>query len=71
METTDDALLSGKVRLRQPRHGYRAAVNSVVLAAAVATQPGQRVLELGCGAGAALLCLAARIPGLALTGIEI
>ena len=30
-----------------------------------------RVLDLGCGAGAALLCLGARVPGLALHGVEL
>jgi tRNA1(Val) A37 N6-methylase TrmN6 len=41
-----------------------------MLAAAVAAPVGGRVLELGCGAGAALLCLAARRPDLTLLGVE-
>ncbi len=68
---TEDRLLGGRVRLSQPEVGYRAATDPVLLAAAVPARAGERVLELGCGAGAALLCLAARVPGLALTGLEI
>jgi len=68
---TEDRLLGGRVRLLQPRKGYRAATDPVLLAAAVPAMPGDRVLDLGCGAGAAALCLAARVPGLALTGLDI
>lgn len=70
-ETTCDDFLGGRVRLLQPKKGYRAGVDPVLLAAAVPAKAGQSVLELGCGAGAASLCLAARISGLTLTGVEI
>jgi len=65
-----DAFLGGKLYILQPRNGYRAGVDPVLLAATVEAQAGQSVLELGCGAGAASLCLGARIPGLSLTGVE-
>lgn len=55
----------------QPRTGYRAATDPVLLAAAVPAQAGNRVLDLGCGAGVAGLCLAARVPGIVLTGLEV
>jgi tRNA1(Val) A37 N6-methylase TrmN6 len=42
----------------------------VFLAAAVPARSGDRVLELGCGVGAAALCLAARLPGITVTGVE-
>ena len=66
-----DAFLGGKVQIWQPKQGYRAGVDPVLLAAAVPARPGQKVLELGCGGGQALLCLAARVSGLALTGVEL
>jgi len=68
---TDDAFLDGRLRLWQPRTGYRAAMDPVLLAAAVPAQAGEAVLDLGCGAGAAALCLGTRVPGLCLTGLEL
>ncbi len=70
-QETCDAFLDGKIHLHQPKHGYRAGVDPVFLAAATPAKPGQSVLELGCGAGAASLCLHARVDDLNLTGIEI
>jgi tRNA1(Val) A37 N6-methylase TrmN6 len=66
----EDRLLGGRVRLRQPDSGLRAGHDAVLLAAAVAAKPGETVLELGCGSGAAFLCLAARIPGLTILAVE-
>ena len=68
---TRDWFLGGALALHQPRQGYRAGVDAVFLAAAVPARAGETVLELGCGVGAASLCLARRVPGLSLTGIEI
>src|SRR5690606_168989 len=45
--------------------------DAVLLAAACPAAAGQSVLDLGCGAGAASLCLAARVPGLHLAGLEL
>ena len=70
-ELSDDAFLSGRLRLWQPVKGYRAATDPVLLAAACLSAPGQSVLDLGCGAGAAVLCLGARVPGLTLLGLEL
>ncbi len=68
---TRDAFLGGKLHLLQPGSGYRAGVDPVLLAASVKAVAGQSVLDLGCGAGAAALCLGARVPGLKLAGIEL
>jgi tRNA1(Val) A37 N6-methylase TrmN6 len=67
---TEGTLLGGRVAFRQPATGYRAAIDPVMLAAA-APATSRRALDLGCGAGAASLCLLARVPGLDVTGIEI
>ncbi|MBX2854931.1 MAG: methyltransferase [Rhodobacteraceae bacterium] len=68
---TDDAFLDGRVRLLQPKQGYRAATDPVLLAAAAAAKPGDTVLDLGSGAGAAAFCLAARVSGLSMVGLEL
>lgn len=68
--TTEDRLLDGRIRLRQPARGYRAGMDAALLAAACDAKPGQRVLEAGCGPGAALLAAASRCPEARFTGVE-
>jgi tRNA1(Val) A37 N6-methylase TrmN6 len=68
---TEDALLGGRVQLLQPARGYRVAIDAVLLAAAVDAAPGQRILDLGAGVGAVGLCLAARLAGCSIVGIEL
>ena len=68
---TLDAFLGGRLHLRQPARGFRAGMDALLLAAAVPARPGEAVLELGCGGGAAILALGTRVQGLVLTGLEI
>lgn len=68
---TEDALLGGRVRLRQRADGARVAIDPVFLAAAVAAEGNQQVLDVGCGAGAASLCLAARLPECRVIGLDL
>jgi len=67
---TDDGFLDGRLKILQPRNGYRAATDPVFLAAAMRAKAGETVLELGCGAGVALACLLHRVPVRA-TGLEL
>jgi tRNA1(Val) A37 N6-methylase TrmN6 len=67
---TEDTLLGGRVRLRQPASGYRVAIDPVLLAAAVPAVVGETALDIGCGTGAGALCLAVRVPGVRVIGIE-
>jgi tRNA1(Val) A37 N6-methylase TrmN6 len=69
-EITEDALLNGRIRIRQPAHGYRVNVDTLLLAAAVETRDGARLLEAGCGVGAALLAVAVRNENVRLLGVE-
>lgn len=57
--------------MEQPEDGFRSGTDAVMLAAAVPAAAGQSALELGAGSGAAGLCLLARVPGVALTGVEV
>lgn len=70
-ELSDDKFLCGRLNLLQPLKGYRAATDPVLLAAACPAKAGDSVLDLGCGAGAAALCLGLRVPGLELAGLEL
>lgn len=71
METTEDRLLDGRVVLLQPKTGQRASADAVMLAAAIRAKAGERILELGCGTGVAMLCLAARVAEVTVTGLEL
>jgi tRNA1(Val) A37 N6-methylase TrmN6 len=64
-----DDFLGGRLRLEQPARGFRSGQDAILLAAAVPARPGDQVLELGAGAGAAILALGTRVPGLALTAL--
>jgi tRNA1(Val) A37 N6-methylase TrmN6 len=71
VNVTEGTLLDGRVRYRQFAHGHRSGFEPVLLAAAVPARPGERVLDAGTGAGAALLCLGHRVPGLTGIGLEL
>lgn len=69
--TSDDGFLGGRLKILQPKDGFRSGIDAVLLAASVPAEPGEAVLELGCGAGVAMLCLAARVPRVVLAGLEV
>jgi tRNA1(Val) A37 N6-methylase TrmN6 len=69
-DTTYDAFLDGRIHVRQPAKGFRSGLDAVFLAAACPATTGSSVLEAGCGAGAASLCLLARVDAIKVVGIE-
>jgi tRNA1(Val) A37 N6-methylase TrmN6 len=71
LETSEDAVLGGRLRLRQPLRGHRVGHDAILLAAATAGRAGEQVIDLGAGVGAAGLALASRVPGLRVTLVEI
>lgn len=68
---TEGHLLGGRVRHAQPATGFRSGIEPVLLAASIPARTGERVVEGGTGSGAALLCLAARVPGVTGWGIDL
>jgi len=70
-ETTDDAVLGGRLMLRQSKRGHRVGHDAILLAAATDACSGEHAVELGAGVGAAGLAVAQRVPGLRVTLIEI
>jgi tRNA1(Val) A37 N6-methylase TrmN6 len=69
-DTTCDAFLDGRIHVRQPARGFRSGLDAVFLAAACPAEADDAVLEAGCGAGVASLCLLARVQGAGVTGVE-
>jgi tRNA1(Val) A37 N6-methylase TrmN6 len=60
-QTTDDAFLGGALRILQPRQGYRAGLDALLLAASVGR--AGRILDVGAGVGVVGIVVAHRLPG--------
>ena len=70
-DTTEDAVLGGRLVLRQPKRGHRFGHDAILLAAAVDARPGEIAVDLGAGVGTAGLALAHRVPGLEVRLVEV
>ena len=70
-DLSEDAVLGGRLRLRQFKRGHRVGHDAILLAAACPGQPGEAAADLGAGVGAAGLALAARVKGIRVTLAEI
>src|SRR6187399_45249 len=59
LAVSDDSLLGGRVRFRQPEHGYRVNVDSLLLAQfACAGRSARVAVDLGAGIGLVALLVA-------------
>src|ERR671936_1368368 len=70
-EVTEDAVLGGKLRLKQPSAGHRVGHDAILLAAACPARAGERVVDLGAGVGAAGLALALRVADIEVALVEV
>jgi tRNA1(Val) A37 N6-methylase TrmN6 len=70
-DLSEDAVLGGRLRLRQFKHGHRVGHDAILLAAACPARMGERAADLGAGVGAAGLALAARVGGIHVTLVEV
>lgn len=70
-DTTIDDFLGGALQIEQPAKAYRAGMDPVLLVAAVMAKKGDHFLDVGCGVGTAGLCLARRVPGVRVTGVDL
>lgn len=68
---SEDAVLGGRLTIRQPMRGHRVGHDAILLAAAVPAQAGEKAADLGAGVGAAGLALARRVEGVTVTLVEI
>jgi tRNA1(Val) A37 N6-methylase TrmN6 len=71
MQGSRDSFLGGRITAQQPLDGFRSGTDAVMLAASVPAQEGDELLELGSGAGIASLCVATRVPGCRVSGLEV
>ncbi len=71
IDTSDDAVLGGRLVLRQPLRGHRVGHDAILLAAATAAHAGEQAVDLGAGVGGVGLALAVRVGGLKVTLVEI
>lgn len=67
---TEDAFLGGALTILQPKVGYRAGLDAVLLAAALRAGGNERVLDAGSGVGVAGLAAARRLPEIEVTLVE-
>ena len=70
LQTRDNKVLNGRILLRQPVSGFRSGSDAVLLAASAHPSSGGHVVDLGCGTGSAMLCVASRRPDIRFTGVE-
>ena len=70
-DVTQDAVLGGRLLLKQPRRGHRVGHDAILLAAACPARARDRVVDLGAGVGAAGLALALRVEGTRVTLVEV
>jgi len=68
---TDDTVLGGRLRLRQPADGHRVGHDAILLAASTLAVASDVAVDLGAGVGAAGLALAQRITGIVVRLVEI
>lgn len=69
-EFTKDAIMGGKIIIKQPSKGYRVGIDAILLASLVEANDGDKVLDMGAGVGSISLCLLKRLPLLNVTSIE-
>jgi tRNA1(Val) A37 N6-methylase TrmN6 len=70
-DVTEDAVLGGRLAVRQPRKGHRVGHDAILLAAACSARPRGHLIDLGAGVGAAGLAVARRTAELTVTLVEI
>ena len=61
--TSEDALLGGRLAIRQPTAGHRVGTDAILLAAAAPAMGVTRLADIGAGAGAVGLALLQRLDG--------
>lgn len=69
-DITTDLFLGGKLKINQFKKGFRSGSDAVLLSAFISPAHGN-ILDVGCGAGVASLCLGFRKENVHITGVDI
>lgn len=64
-------VLDKRIKLKQPEKGFRTSIDGVLLAAACPVKSRQTVLDMGCGVGTVIFCIAERVSSAVFTGVDI
>ncbi|MDR1236175.1 MAG: methyltransferase [Holosporaceae bacterium] len=68
---TNDSILSGRIKLLQPKVGYRVAVDPIILAHFINIKPEEKILDVGCGVGTVSLILKSKEKLAQITAIDV
>jgi tRNA1(Val) A37 N6-methylase TrmN6 len=69
-ELTEDSIFNGRIKLFQPKIGYRAALDPIILASFISPGPHQKILDVGCGVGTISLILKMRESTAEITALD-
>lgn len=66
-----DEIYGNRIKLYQPKSGFRVCTDTILLSACITPSEGEKVLDVGAGVGGAALSLAVRCPDAIVHGIEL
>ena len=70
MEISLDNFIEGKIKIYQPKKGYRAGIDAVLLASCVQVFKKCKILDIGSGTGVISLFIASKYKNVEIVGIE-
>jgi len=70
MEISLDNFLDGKIKIYQPKNGYRAGIDAVLLASCVQVFKKCKILDIGSGTGVISFFIASKYKNVEIVGIE-
>ena len=68
---TEDSILNGKLKIYQPKIGYRIPIDPIILASLVDVSNNKMILDAGCGVGTISLILKLKNPSAKIVSIDI
>lgn len=66
-----DYLVDEDIKIIQPEVGFKASVDSIILAKSISVRDNSTILDVGCGVGSASICATKYVKNVKVTGIDI